>query len=223
MKTSVNQRVKNIIDDLYSGNKRAFAKEIGVSPTVIENIVGTRQGNPSFEVTQKIYANANINLEWLLTGEGNMRKNSNDKPVPDKYKVDKNTPLLSRNFEENRLSYYLNHSDKEIDRIMSDTIRKFKDLFNALKKLTIFVHDIGAPKSVIERFELLEDFENFKNDVDKEFSTEYTIITDEKVLKCSLIMHYERDIEALERDIIQMIEYIQRYSYLFPSSKTEAK
>ncbi|ASZ11069.1 S24 family peptidase [Chitinophaga pendula] len=72
---TVNQRVKKIIDDLYSGNKRAFATAIGVAPTVIENIVGTRKGNPSFDVCQKIIsANANISTDWLITGIGEMLK-----------------------------------------------------------------------------------------------------------------------------------------------------
>ena len=74
MESTVNQRVKIIIDKLYASNKRAFALAIEVSPTVIENIVGTRQGNPSFEVAQKICAKANIEANWLLTGEGDMIK-----------------------------------------------------------------------------------------------------------------------------------------------------
>ncbi|SDC53872.1 hypothetical protein [Williamwhitmania taraxaci] len=70
---TIQDRFRLIINDLYSGNKRAFAKSIGVAATVIENVVGSRKGNPSFEVIQKIiFANANIDPRWLLTGEGKM-------------------------------------------------------------------------------------------------------------------------------------------------------
>ena len=76
---TINEKFSKIIDELYSGNKRAFANSIGVAPTVIENIVGKRQGNPSFDVLQKtISANANINSEWLLSDRGEMLKASEE-------------------------------------------------------------------------------------------------------------------------------------------------
>lgn len=72
---TINEKFSKIINELYSGNKRAFASSIGVAPTVIENIVGKRQGNPSFDVLQKVIsANANIDLEWLLSDKGEMLK-----------------------------------------------------------------------------------------------------------------------------------------------------
>lgn len=72
---TIQDRLNEIIKLLYSGNKRAFANAVGISPTVVENIVGKRQGNPSFEVIQKIISsNANINTEWLIMGYGEMFK-----------------------------------------------------------------------------------------------------------------------------------------------------
>jgi len=72
---TINERVQRIIDELYSGNKRAFSNAVGISPNVTENIVGKRKGNPSFDVTNKIvYSLENVNAEWLLTGRGDMLK-----------------------------------------------------------------------------------------------------------------------------------------------------
>lgn len=68
----INGRFAEIINRLYAGNKRAFAQQVGISPTVIENVVGTRQGKPSYDVLEKICANANISAEWLLSGKGEM-------------------------------------------------------------------------------------------------------------------------------------------------------
>jgi phage repressor protein C with HTH and peptisase S24 domain len=76
MKTSINSRFTQLINELYKGNKRAFAQAIDVSPTVIENVVGTRQGKPSYDVIDKICANANVSPEWLLTGKGSMLRDS---------------------------------------------------------------------------------------------------------------------------------------------------
>lgn len=71
----INDRVDLLIQEISGGNKRAFSQKIGVSATVIENIVGSRKGKPSFDVLEKImYAIENINADWLLTGRGSMLK-----------------------------------------------------------------------------------------------------------------------------------------------------
>ena len=46
---NINERFEEVIKTLYRGNKRAFAQAIGVSATVVENVVGTRKGNMNFE------------------------------------------------------------------------------------------------------------------------------------------------------------------------------
>lgn len=71
---SINERFQSVIDVLYNGNKRAFAMSIDVAPTVIENVVGKRQGKPSFDVLCALCANANISAEWILRGEGEMMR-----------------------------------------------------------------------------------------------------------------------------------------------------
>lgn len=86
---SINDRIQEIIDSLYSGNKRAFSLAIGVSPSVIENIVGKRKSNPSFDVTNKIINSIeNINIEWLMTGNGKMMDRT---PYP----TSDSTPILA--------------------------------------------------------------------------------------------------------------------------------
>lgn len=87
---SINQRIQRLVDELHNGNKRAFATSIGVSPTVIENIIGTRQGNPSFDVTVKIlFANENISSDWLMLGKGDMLKK------PTSYKQEEENKIVA--------------------------------------------------------------------------------------------------------------------------------
>lgn len=76
---SINKRFEAIIKELYGNNQSSFAKVVGVTPTVIANVVGARRGKPSYDVMEKVCANANISPTWLLTGEGSMLKES---PLP---------------------------------------------------------------------------------------------------------------------------------------------
>ena len=43
---------------------------MGISATVVENIVGTRRGKPSYDVLEKVCANAHVSPEWLILGKG---------------------------------------------------------------------------------------------------------------------------------------------------------
>lgn len=67
---TINERFGKIIRALYGGNKSAFATAVGIAPSVVDNIVGKRQGKPSFEVIEKVSALAEVNVEWLVTGRG---------------------------------------------------------------------------------------------------------------------------------------------------------
>jgi SOS-response transcriptional repressor LexA len=81
---TINERFDQIIGTLFKGNKSAFANAIGVTPSVVDNIVGKRQGKPSFDVVEKVSALAEINIDWLITDKGDMLKSSKGiKPTKD--------------------------------------------------------------------------------------------------------------------------------------------
>lgn len=69
---SINERIKKLIDLETGGNKRAFALKIGVTASVIENIVGKRKSTPSYSVIKKISQIENLNLNWVINGVGNI-------------------------------------------------------------------------------------------------------------------------------------------------------
>ena len=61
----------------------AFAESIGVAQATISHILGPRNKYPSTEVILRLHQRYNdINLEWLLTGKGNMSNNP-DSPEND--------------------------------------------------------------------------------------------------------------------------------------------
>lgn len=56
----------------------AFAENIGVAQATISHILGARNKYPSTEIILRLHERyKDINLEWLLTGNGKMDNNSN--------------------------------------------------------------------------------------------------------------------------------------------------
>ncbi|WP_044272141.1 helix-turn-helix domain-containing protein [Bacteroides timonensis] len=79
---SIKDRFKLIMDreKLTAG---AFAESIGVAQATISHILGSRNKYPSTEVILRLHQKYNdINLEWLLTGEGEMSNMSSDSDSP---------------------------------------------------------------------------------------------------------------------------------------------
>ena len=73
---SIKDRFKMVMDreKLTAG---AFAESIGVAQATISHILGPRNKYPSTEVILRLHQRYDdINLEWLLTGNGNMSNDS---------------------------------------------------------------------------------------------------------------------------------------------------
>lgn len=94
---NINERLDKVIKALFNGNKRAFAQCVGISATVVENVVGTRKGKPSYDVLEKICAKANISAEWLITGQGNMQRQAEATVIQEQFplRTDHNIGLQS--------------------------------------------------------------------------------------------------------------------------------
>lgn len=69
---NITERLQYIIDEVFDGNKAAFARKIGIAPTSISNYLGKdRSSKPSSDILGDIVTYVpSINAKWLLTGEG---------------------------------------------------------------------------------------------------------------------------------------------------------
>lgn len=112
---NINERIQKIVDEMFNGNKAAFSKCIGVKPTTISNIIGReRASKPSSEILESIaYSIPEVNSDWLLTGQGELRKSdeikifsNNETPfketiikekTPIEQLIDNNTILVQTN------------------------------------------------------------------------------------------------------------------------------
>lgn len=130
---TINERFRIVINDFYSGNKRAFATAMGINPTVIENVVGSRGGNPSFEVIQKVLtANANINPDWLILENGPMLKDGFIQEV--KKKVDSKPGGSSVKIIDNDQFNLLMDRYESLVIKNSDLEKKYEDLKHQVEK-----------------------------------------------------------------------------------------
>ena len=130
--TSINERFEIIIKNLYGGNKRAFAVAVGVSPTVVENVVGTRLGKPSFDVIERICANANISPAWLVLGKGAITQDMTDAPS--------NNSSIANVSSDTKVSEFLQpfmEMLKDKDRLLAEQSEEIGKLKEQIRQLTI--------------------------------------------------------------------------------------
>lgn len=87
----------------------AFARKIGVVDQTVRGIVIQRRNKPSFDILEKIIQTFNwINAEWLITGNGEMVKDSsNSKEKPD-------SPEMIE------LIKYLREKDEKIEKLIEE-------------------------------------------------------------------------------------------------------
>ena len=141
---SIKDRFKMIMDreQLTAG---AFAESIEVAQATISHILASRN-NPSTEVILKLHKRYNdINLEWLLTGKGNM---SNNSPSVENNGFD--YPLFADNPEnpsnepstpENRKEMPLRNAENATKEIVKQEIRYIEKPARKITEIRIFFDD----------------------------------------------------------------------------------
>lgn len=251
MNITLNRRFHEI-RKLLGLTQKEIAGKLSISQGSVTDIERCRIG-VSNKVIEKLEAELDINKAWFYTGENLPFKteSNNDKYVKIQgYNTGDDTgfssenereqiikrgvelsnklgnnddPLFNGYYEDNKLAFYLRHNDIRLDGLLSVAISDLKDIYNALKKLTSFIANVGAPDFIRDRFSPMAEFEIYKNDLDAEFDETYNQIKDVKVLKCTRIIHYEEDINHNKYLLIQMIEYVDRYDDFFSGHKDYEK
>ena len=67
---SIKKRIGEIVAD-RGGNRTKLADEIGISPAYLASVINSPDKNVTSKLL-KAFAKIDINLNWLLTGEGTM-------------------------------------------------------------------------------------------------------------------------------------------------------
>lgn len=101
-KSQLANRLRTILDTIFNGNVSKFGKSIGITEGSIRGYIGEKKEKdgseriviPSAEVIATIVNNIGINSEWLITGKGSMKKESEDDPGDDGSKKTKTTSTM---------------------------------------------------------------------------------------------------------------------------------
>lgn len=81
---SINDRIIAIIGHFENGKKKAFAEKIGVPVTTLQNIVGGRASDPTFNILNRIItAYPEVDITWLMTDKGDITGKPQEKSPPD--------------------------------------------------------------------------------------------------------------------------------------------
>lgn len=108
METSVNQRIKSVVE-YKKMNNNSFSKLINFTPQTLHNITSGKMHKPSYEVLESIIsACPDINPVWLITGKGEM--------IESNIKADKKESLSSQIEEEYRTT--IEKLNNNVDRLL---------------------------------------------------------------------------------------------------------
>ena len=81
MDNSINERFRQILEKVYKGNITAMAQATYIKRTTLNSIVGSQEVAPSYDTLFQIgrVSSPKYNLKWLITGEGDMIKETESK------------------------------------------------------------------------------------------------------------------------------------------------
>jgi hypothetical protein len=144
MQTTINERIRIILKDLFGGNMSAMARITQIPQPSVRNLVVEKSTNPEYDKLHAIIhtCTPSISAHWLLTGEGEMlREVLIEKALPP-------TPPETGVFVEaieklaidkGRLEAENNHLKTEIERLTQElcTLKNKANFTHHLKKETI--------------------------------------------------------------------------------------
>lgn len=79
-----------LIENQFNGNQKKFAEKIGYKPQVIFNIVSGRKSSPSYDLITAISSSIDdLNVDWLVNGNGEIFKNLMVEEPQEEYKITK--------------------------------------------------------------------------------------------------------------------------------------
>ena len=86
---TINDRLSQIVNNMFDGNAANFGKAIGVSKGTVSNYVSSKENpgkslsKPGYDFLEKVVNSLKVDANWLLTGRGEMQRK--ETPEPDAF------------------------------------------------------------------------------------------------------------------------------------------
>ena len=129
---TIHERITQLVDTFGKGKNTVFASLIGSNEA---NVRGYKTSvMPKFDFLEKIARSLEIDLKWLLTGEGSMlRDNKNPEEstmdhIPEKVQSPSDTVALRLMDKLDEKDALLKEKDSKIDHLQSDLRQKSEEL-----------------------------------------------------------------------------------------------
>ena len=113
---AIKERIHNIVDSI-GGNSSEMARRIGIKPTYLAAVMNSRDKGISSTLL-KGFANAGVNLHWLVTGQSEMWTNGVERETVKSLKekvVEIQEKLEVAEIKLGKLSFYI----KQLERLLN--------------------------------------------------------------------------------------------------------
>tara|TARA_B100000929_G_scaffold66688_1_gene50811 strand:+ start:100 stop:492 length:393 start_codon:yes stop_codon:yes gene_type:complete len=113
---AIKERIHNVVDSI-GGNSSEMARRIGIKPTYLAAVMNSRDKGISSTLL-KGFANAGVNLHWLVTGQSEMWTNGVERETVKSLKekvVEIQEKLEVAEIKLGKLSFYI----KQLERLLN--------------------------------------------------------------------------------------------------------
>lgn len=132
---SFSNRIKQLVDHFSGGNNSLFAAKIGSSEANIRNYINGTE--PRAGVLEAIANRFEVNCEWLLTGRGEMLKNTTSVSPPQETRDQELMDQLQK------LSEEVNANRKGLSRLIKKDIQDDNVLIELANKVQELEQQLG--------------------------------------------------------------------------------
>ena len=113
---AIKERINDVVDSI-GGNSSEMARRIGIKPTYLATVMNSRDKGISSTLL-KGFANAGVNLHWLVTGQSEMWTNGVERETVKSLKekvVEIQEKLEVAEIKLDKLSFYI----KQLERLLN--------------------------------------------------------------------------------------------------------
>ena len=113
---AIKERIHSVVDSI-GGNSSEMARRIGIKPTYLATVMNSRDKGISSTLL-KGFANAGVNLHWLVTGQSEMWTNGVERETVKSLKekvVEIQEKLEVAEIKLDKLSFYI----KQLERLLN--------------------------------------------------------------------------------------------------------